>query len=134
MSFVDKVNVTVQAGAGGNGKLSFRHEKFIDKGGPDGGDGGHGGDVILQASRNQNTLAAFRFQKEIKAEDGQAGLTKALTSHPDLIVTDLRMPIMDGIEMIEKLRQDNWGKQDIGVCSLASNELFLKNHLINSCK
>ena len=73
MSFVDKVNVSVAAGDGGNGKLSFRHEKFIDKGGPDGGDGGHGGDVVLEASRNQNTLAAFRFQKEIKADDGKPG-------------------------------------------------------------
>lgn len=73
MSFVDKVNVSVAAGAGGNGKLSFRHEKFIDKGGPDGGDGGHGGDVILEASRNQNTLAAFRYKKEISADDGKPG-------------------------------------------------------------
>lgn len=73
MSFVDKVNVSVAAGAGGDGKLSFRHEKFIDKGGPDGGDGGHGGDVILLASRNQNTLAAFRYKKEITADDGKPG-------------------------------------------------------------
>jgi GTP-binding protein len=73
MSFVDKATVTVAAGAGGDGKRSFRHEKFIDKGGPDGGDGGNGGDVILAASRNQNTLAAFRYQKEIKAEEGRPG-------------------------------------------------------------
>jgi len=73
MSFVDKVNVSVAAGAGGDGKLSFRHEKFIDKGGPDGGDGGHGGDVILLASRNQNTLAAFRYKKEITADNGKPG-------------------------------------------------------------
>lgn len=73
MSFVDKVRVTVMAGAGGDGKLSFRHEKFIDRGGPDGGDGGDGGDIVLRASRNQNTLAAFRYKKEIKAEDGQPG-------------------------------------------------------------
>jgi GTP-binding protein len=73
MSFVDKVMVSVMAGKGGDGKLSFRHEKFIDKGGPDGGDGGDGGDVVLQASRNQNTLAAFRYQKELKAEPGQPG-------------------------------------------------------------
>lgn len=75
MSFVDKVKVSVVAGKGGNGKLSFRREKFIAKGGPDGGDGGKGGDVILLASRNQNTLAAFRYQKEIKAEPGQPGDT-----------------------------------------------------------
>lgn len=73
MSFVDKVQVTLEAGAGGDGKLSFRQEKFIDKGGPDGGDGGNGGDIILQASRNQNTLAAFRYQKAIRAEPGQSG-------------------------------------------------------------
>lgn len=73
MSFIDKVKVTVQAGKGGDGKMSFRHEKFIDKGGPDGGDGGDGGHVILSASRNQNTLAAFRYQKELKADDGRPG-------------------------------------------------------------
>lgn len=73
MSFVDKVNILVKAGAGGNGKLSFRREKFISKGGPDGGDGGHGGNIILQASRNQNTLATFRHKKEYKAEDGHPG-------------------------------------------------------------
>lgn len=73
MSFVDKVKVTAMAGAGGNGKLSFRHEKFIAMGGPDGGDGGKGGDIVLAASRNQNTLAAFRYQRELKADPGQPG-------------------------------------------------------------
>lgn len=73
MSFVDKVTVMVVAGDGGNGKLSFRREKFITKGGPDGGDGGDGGNIVLLASRNQNTLAAFRYQKELKAESGQNG-------------------------------------------------------------
>lgn len=73
MSFVDKVTITALAGKGGDGKLSFRHEKFIDKGGPDGGDGGKGGDVVLSAVRNRNTLSAFRHQKELKAEPGHAG-------------------------------------------------------------
>jgi GTP-binding protein len=71
--FVDKATVLVKAGKGGDGKLSFRHEKFIDKGGPDGGDGGNGGDVVLMASRNQNTLASFRYQKELAAESGEPG-------------------------------------------------------------
>lgn len=71
--FIDKVSVTAKAGDGGDGRVSFRHEKFIDRGGPDGGDGGKGGDIIFLASRNQNTLAAFRFQKELKAQEGQAG-------------------------------------------------------------
>ncbi|MGH7193903.1 MAG: GTPase ObgE [Candidatus Saccharimonadales bacterium] len=73
MSFVDAVTIKIRAGAGGDGKLSFRREKFIARGGPDGGDGGDGGDVVLVASRNQNTLAAFRYQKELKADDGRQG-------------------------------------------------------------
>lgn len=73
MSFVDRVEVTLQAGDGGNGVVSFRREKYIDKGGPDGGDGGNGGDIILVASRNQNTLAAFRYQKLVRAQSGKSG-------------------------------------------------------------
>lgn len=71
--FIDKAQVVVEAGKGGDGRVSFRHEKFIAKGGPDGGDGGDGGAVILVASRNQNTLAQFRYQKELKADPGQPG-------------------------------------------------------------
>ena len=73
MSFIDKALVSVIAGKGGNGKLSFRHEIYVANGGPDGGDGGNGGNVVLVASRNHNTLAAFRYQKELKAEPGQSG-------------------------------------------------------------
>lgn len=71
--FVDKVTVKVQAGNGGNGIVSFRHEKFVDKGGPDGGDGGDGGDIVVRASENQDTLAKYRYQKILAAENGQAG-------------------------------------------------------------
>jgi GTP-binding protein len=71
--FVDRVEVKIKAGDGGNGAMSFRHEKFIAKGGPDGGDGGHGGDVVLQASNNQNTLANFRYKKFLNAENGHPG-------------------------------------------------------------
>jgi len=73
MAFVDRVQVVLKAGDGGNGIVSFRREKFIDKGGPDGGDGGTGGDIILVASRNQNSLAAFRYQKLVKAQSGKPG-------------------------------------------------------------
>lgn len=73
MNFIDKAKVFIRAGAGGDGKLSFRQEKFVDKGGPDGGDGGHGADVVFRASRNQNTLASFRYQRELQAEAGQGG-------------------------------------------------------------
>jgi GTP-binding protein len=61
--FVDIVTITVAAGDGGDGIVSFRHEKFVDKGGPDGGDGGRGGDVLFMATRNENTLAGFRYKK-----------------------------------------------------------------------
>jgi len=71
--FVDRVEVKIKAGNGGDGLLSFRHEKFRAKGGPDGGDGGNGGNVILKASRNQNTLADFRYKKQLQAKDGQPG-------------------------------------------------------------
>ena len=71
--FVDKVSVLICAGTGGNGAVSFRHEKYIDKGGPDGGDGGKGGDVIVVGSNRQNTLASFRFQRELKARNGEYG-------------------------------------------------------------
>ncbi|MFZ1483494.1 MAG: GTPase ObgE [Candidatus Saccharimonadales bacterium] len=73
MKFIDTANVTIKAGDGGNGRVSFRHEKFIDRGGPDGGDGGDGGNIVFVASRNQNTLMSFRFQKEIAAEAGGNG-------------------------------------------------------------
>ncbi|MCA9336120.1 GTPase ObgE [Candidatus Saccharibacteria bacterium] len=86
--FVDTAKVTVQAGKGGDGAVSFRHEIYVDKGGPDGGDGGRGGDVIFQATENLNTLLDFRYKPELKAGDGQAGSKrkKAGRSGKDLIV------------------------------------------------
>lgn len=71
--FVDSALVSVRAGKGGNGAVSFRHEKYVDRGGPDGGDGGRGGDVIFQADERKNTLVDFRYKPEVKAGDGQAG-------------------------------------------------------------
>ena len=74
--FVDKVTVKVKAGNGGDGAVSFRHEKYIDRGGPDGGDGGKGGDVILVADENLNTLVNFRYKQELNARNGQPGLKR----------------------------------------------------------
>ncbi len=73
MKFIDHVTISAKAGDGGNGRMSFRHEKYVDKGGPDGGDGGHGGDVVFAASRNQNTLVSFRYHRELAAENGGSG-------------------------------------------------------------
>ena len=71
--FVDTAKVLVRAGKGGNGAVSFRHEKYVDKGGPDGGDGGRGGDVVFLATKDLNTLLNFRYKPELKAENGGDG-------------------------------------------------------------
>ncbi|MFZ1301349.1 MAG: GTPase ObgE [Candidatus Microsaccharimonas sp.] len=71
--FVDTAKVFVQAGRGGDGAVSFRHEIYVDMGGPDGGDGGKGGDVIFVANENVNTLLDFRYKPELKGEPGQSG-------------------------------------------------------------
>ena len=92
MKFVDEASIKVHAGKGGNGCLSFRREKYIPKGGPDGGDGGDGGSVILQAADGLNTLIDFRYTRNYKAESGQQGSSAECTGRggEDLI---LRVPI-----------------------------------------
>ncbi|TNC82267.1 MAG: GTPase ObgE [Oleiphilus sp.] len=73
MKFVDEATISVEAGKGGNGCLSFRREKYIPKGGPDGGDGGDGGSVILEADDAINTLIDYRYQRHYKAQSGESG-------------------------------------------------------------
>lgn len=97
--FVDKADVIIRAGNGGNGRVSFRHEKFIRLGGPDGGDGGNGGNVILVASRNQNTLANFRYQKELAAEPGKPGDKRKKHGRSG---EDLRVAVPVGTAVIDK--------------------------------
>jgi GTP-binding protein len=88
MKFVDEVEIVAEAGRGGSGALSFRREKYIERGGPDGGDGGHGGSVYLQADPGLNTLVDFRFQPRYRAQAGQAGQSRNCTGRggDDLIV------------------------------------------------
>lgn len=76
MKFIDEVQVSFVSGDGGDGCSSFRREKFVPKGGPSGGDGGKGGDVILISDSNINTLSSFRYKKFLKAENGQNGQNK----------------------------------------------------------
>lgn len=73
MKFIDEATIIVQSGNGGPGCVSFRRERFIPRGGPDGGDGGRGGDVLLKAVLNKRTLYHLRFKKEYRADSGQAG-------------------------------------------------------------
>ncbi|MCH2263939.1 MAG: Obg family GTPase CgtA [SAR86 cluster bacterium] len=88
MNFIDEVLIKVSAGDGGNGCLSFRRAKNLPKGGPDGGKGGSGGDVILKANPNLNTLARFRYEKYFQATSGKKGLSmnKSGADGEDLII------------------------------------------------
>lgn len=92
MKFIDEALIQISAGKGGNGCLSFRREKFIPKGGPDGGDGGNGGSVYLQADDSLNTLIDFRYLRQFKAESGEPGRGKNCTGKAgtDLI---LKVPV-----------------------------------------
>ena len=98
MKFIDETVITVQSGNGGRGCVSFRREKFIPKGGPDGGDGAKGGDVILRASSARRTLYRFRFERQFKADNGghgqgnqrsgRAGRDLIIEIPPGTVVTD----------------------------------------------
>src|ERR1700722_16708375 len=72
--FIDEARIRIKAGDGGNGAMAFRREKFVPRGGPSGGDGGHGGDILMQSSLSHNTLVHFRFNPEHKSERGGHGL------------------------------------------------------------
>ena len=71
--FVDQVKITAKAGNGGNGAVSFHREKFVQNGGPDGGDGGNGGDIVLLADENMHTLMDFRYRRKFTADNGGNG-------------------------------------------------------------
>jgi GTP-binding protein len=81
MKFVDEASIRVQAGDGGAGCVSFRREKFVPRGGPDGGDGGRGGDVSLRASASTNTLVDFRVNRRYRAQNGEPGAGRQCSGH-----------------------------------------------------
>lgn len=74
--FVDRARITVKSGKGGNGSVSFRREPFVPEGGPDGGDGGKGGDVIFEANNSYRTLMDFRYKRKYEAPAGEDGMKK----------------------------------------------------------
>jgi GTP-binding protein len=86
--FIDQITITVSSGKGGDGAVHFRREKYVPRGGPDGGDGGRGGDVILEVSRHMNTLYPFQHQRLHRAEDGKpgGGNNKTGKSASDLVI------------------------------------------------
>ncbi|MBL6975278.1 MAG: GTPase ObgE [Deltaproteobacteria bacterium] len=92
MKFVDEADITVRSGKGGNGLVSFRREKYVPRGGPDGGDGGHGGNVVFLAESNLKTLLDFKYRRLYKAANGAPGGSNRKTgkSGKDLV---LRVPV-----------------------------------------
>ena len=99
MKFLDQAKVFIRSGDGGNGSVSFRREKFIEFGGPDGGDGGRGGNVWVEAVANLNTLIDYRYQQHFKAKTGGHGMGKdrAGANSPDIVI---KVPI--GTEILEE--------------------------------
>jgi GTPase len=90
--FIDEARIRIKAGDGGNGCMAFRREKFVPRGGPSGGDGGHGGDVLMSSSLSHNTLVHFRFNPEHKAERGGHGLGSNCSGYAGEPVT-LKVPV-----------------------------------------
>ncbi len=106
MKFVDEAPIFVQAGKGGNGCCSFRREKYIAKGGPDGGDGGDGGSVYLEADENLNTLVDYRFTKKFFAQNGEGGRGTNCTGQKG---EDLILPVPIGTSVIDEETGDVLG-------------------------
>jgi GTP-binding protein len=98
MKFVDEATIIVEAGKGGHGCLSFRREKYVPKGGPDGGDGGDGGSVWLEAEESLNTLIDYRFKRKFKAQNGQPGSGRNCSGTKG---EDLVMPVPVGTTVVD---------------------------------
>ncbi|WP_454253648.1 Obg family GTPase CgtA [Pseudomonas sp. Marseille-Q7302] len=103
MKFVDEVSIHVKAGDGGNGMMSFRREKFIEKGGPNGGDGGDGGSIWLEADINLNTLVDYRYTRRFNAQNGEKGGSTECTGAKG---EDLVLPVPVGTTVIDAATQE----------------------------
>ena len=99
MKFLDQVKIFIKAGDGGSGSASMRREKFVEYGGPDGGNGGSGGSIILKAERNLNTLIDYRYTQHFKSEKGQNGLGKNQTGRGG---EDLYLKVPIGTQVFEE--------------------------------
>jgi len=99
MKFLDQVKIFIKAGDGGSGSASMRREKFIEYGGPDGGNGGNGGSIILKAERNLNTLIDYRYTQHFKSERGENGLGKNQTGRGG---KDLYLKVPIGTQVLEE--------------------------------
>lgn len=103
MKFLDEAKIYVKSGHGGPGCVSFRREKYVEFGGPDGGNGGRGGDVIFETVKDLNTLIDFRYQQHFRAQNGQNGMGRNRTGHDgeDVII---KVPV--GTQLLDEDKQD----------------------------
>ena len=115
--FIDKIKIFVKAGSGGNGVVSFRREKYVAKGGPDGGDGGHGGNIIFRIDEGSNTLLAFRYKRKFIAENGADGAGSKFhgSNGADCIVLVPRGTLIRDAET-GKIIHDMSGDDDFVLC------------------
>jgi len=130
---IDSVNITIQAGRGGDGVVAWRREKYIDKGGPAGGDGGRGGDVYIEGDHNVDTLSSFRFRKVFRSGDGEPGKTKDMhgKNGTDLILSvpvgttitnsDTGQDMADIIQAETKIKIAKGGSGGLGNSHFASS-------------
>ncbi|MBV8970684.1 MAG: GTPase ObgE, partial [Sphingomonadaceae bacterium] len=98
MKFLDQAKIYLRSGAGGDGAVSFRREKFVEFGGPDGGDGGKGGDIVFESVAGLNTLIDFRYTQHFKAERGHHGMGRERTGASG---TDLVIKVPVGTQVID---------------------------------
>jgi len=132
MKFLDEAKVYIASGAGGNGCVSFRREKFIEFGGPNGGDGGRGGDVVVEAVNGLNTLIDYRYQQHFKAQRGGNGMGKdrAGANGKDVV---LKVPIgtqvyeEDGETLLADLTQVG-ERVTISKAAMADSATHISNH------
>lgn len=131
--FVDTAKVKLQAGKGGDGAVSFRHEIYIPKGGPDGGDGGKGGSIIFRADKDTNTLLDFRYNPELTAEDGKngSGQRSAGRSGKDLIV---EVPIGTIVKREDEILADLTHDQETAVIAKGGDGGFGNAHFKSSTR
>ena len=116
MQFLDQCKIYLKSGDGGRGAMSFRREKFIEFGGPDGGDGGKGGDIVFAAADNLNTLIDYRYQQHFRAPDGRggAGRNRSGAGGDDLV---LRVPV--GTQIMDEENRVRHARKQSGACSAA---------------
>ncbi len=131
--FVDSALVSVRAGKGGNGTVSFRHEKYVEMGGPDGGDGGRGGNVIFEADERKNTLVDFRFKPDVRAEDGEVGGKRQMHGRNGKDVT-VSVPVGTQIYRDDELIADLAVKGEQAIIARGGDGGFGNSHFKSSTR